>query len=116
MGEASPPPHHTFTDLPELLRPGDLLVVNDTRVVKARLLAEKDSGGRAEVLLERIFGDPWREWSARTPALIPNKFAGGGPSENHWSFAKSLRANLEPVIVIYALICLWWLWRQLPAA
>lgn len=66
--------------------------------------------------LEKIFGDPWREWSARTPALIPNKFSGGGAAENHWSFAKSLRANLEPVIVVYALICLWWLWRQLPAA
>jgi protein-S-isoprenylcysteine O-methyltransferase Ste14 len=66
--------------------------------------------------LEKIFGDAWREWSARTPALIPTKFSAGGSSENHWSFAKSLRANLEPVIVIYALACLWWLWRQLPAA
>lgn len=47
----------TFTDLPALLRSGDLLVVNDTRVLKARLEATKDSGGRAEVLLERIL-DP----------------------------------------------------------
>ncbi len=46
--------HHRFSELPELLSPGDLLVVNDTRVVKARLAAEKDSGGRAEVLLERL--------------------------------------------------------------
>jgi len=43
-----------FTDFPDLLRPGDLLVLNDTRVIKARLHGEKDSGGQAEVLVERI--------------------------------------------------------------
>jgi S-adenosylmethionine:tRNA ribosyltransferase-isomerase len=43
-----------FDQLAELLMPGDLLVVNDTRVVKARLNASKDSGGRAELLLERL--------------------------------------------------------------
>ena len=47
------PEHRAFVDLMELLQPGDLLVLNDTRVVKARLHAIKDSGGRAEVLLER---------------------------------------------------------------
>jgi S-adenosylmethionine:tRNA ribosyltransferase-isomerase len=41
-------------DLPGLLEPGDLLVFNDTRVIPARLLGNKDSGGRVEVLLERI--------------------------------------------------------------
>lgn len=46
--------HRRFTDFPGLLRPGDLLVLNDTRVIKARLFAEKDSGGRAEILVERI--------------------------------------------------------------
>lgn len=43
-----------FTDLVELLRPGDLLVFNDTRVIPARLLGEKSSGGKVEVLVERI--------------------------------------------------------------
>jgi len=43
-----------FTDLPALLRAGDLLVFNDTRVIKARLLGHKESGGRVEVLVERI--------------------------------------------------------------
>jgi len=43
--------HRVFRDLPALLRPGDLLVVNDTRVIPARLLAVKPSGGRIEVLL-----------------------------------------------------------------
>jgi len=46
--------HGRFDDLPDLLRPGDLLVLNNTLVVKARLAATKDSGGTAELLLERI--------------------------------------------------------------
>jgi len=45
-----------FTDLPALLRPGDLVVFNDTRVVKARLKAVKPTGGTVELLLERIVG------------------------------------------------------------
>lgn len=43
-----------FTDLPSLLRAGDLLVFNDTRVIKARLRGHKASGGKVEVLIERI--------------------------------------------------------------
>ncbi len=42
------------TALPQLLEPGDLLVVNDTRVIPARLPARKPSGGRIELLLERV--------------------------------------------------------------
>ncbi len=43
-------------ELPSLLEPGDLLVFNDTRVIKARLFGRKDSGGRVEVLVERVEG------------------------------------------------------------
>ena len=43
-----------FTELPELLMPGDLLVFNDTKVVKARLFGYKSSGGRLELLIERV--------------------------------------------------------------
>ena len=46
--------HHRFHALSKMLRPGDLLVLNDTRVVNARLLGVKDSGGRVELLVERI--------------------------------------------------------------
>lgn len=46
--------HLRFKNLPELLRSDDTLVVNNTKVIKARLLAKKDSGGRAEILVERI--------------------------------------------------------------
>jgi S-adenosylmethionine:tRNA ribosyltransferase-isomerase len=47
---------HQFTDVLELLRVGDLLVLNDTRVIKARLMGRKDSGGRIEILVERVLG------------------------------------------------------------
>ncbi|MFA7488734.1 MAG: tRNA preQ1(34) S-adenosylmethionine ribosyltransferase-isomerase QueA [Lysobacteraceae bacterium] len=41
-------------ELPELLQPGDLLVFNDTRVLPARLFGRKESGGRVELLIERV--------------------------------------------------------------
>ena len=43
-----------FVELPSLLLPGDLLVFNDTKVVKARLFGQKASGGRLELLIERV--------------------------------------------------------------
>ena len=43
-----------FSDLPQLLNAGDLLVFNDTRVIPARLRGHKDSGGKAEILIERL--------------------------------------------------------------
>lgn len=45
-----------FTDLVELLAPGDLVVFNDTRVLPARLYGRKDTGGAVEILIERITG------------------------------------------------------------
>lgn len=45
-----------FADLERLLRPGDLLVLNDTRVIPARLYGHKQTGGRIEVLVERVLG------------------------------------------------------------
>ena len=46
-----------FLDFPAMLMPGDLLVFNDTRVIPARLMGNKESGGRVEVLVERITGE-----------------------------------------------------------
>ncbi len=43
-----------FRDLPALVNSGDVLVMNDTRVIKARLAGRKDSGGQIEVLVERV--------------------------------------------------------------
>ena len=45
-----------FRELPALIGPRDLLVLNDTRVIKARLAGRKQSGGRVEVLVERVAG------------------------------------------------------------
>src|SRR6201991_3913112 len=45
-----------FTELPEMLLPGDLLVFNDTRVLPARLYGRKESGGSVEILIERVTG------------------------------------------------------------
>src|SRR5262249_15490573 len=46
-----------FTDIVARLDPGDVLVVNDTRVIKARLHGRKDSGGEVEVLVERVLDE-----------------------------------------------------------
>jgi S-adenosylmethionine:tRNA ribosyltransferase-isomerase len=67
--------HHVFRDLPELLSPGDLLVFNDTRVMPARLELWRRTGGRVELLVERVL----------TPRL----------ARCHAKPAKSLRAGLE---------------------
>ncbi len=47
----------TFAELGEFLRAGDLLVLNDTRVIPARLFGQKESGGRIEILIERLLSD-----------------------------------------------------------
>ena len=53
-GTATLPADRRFRDLPGLLRAGDLLVFNDTRVIKARLLGSKATGGSVEALVERV--------------------------------------------------------------
>ncbi|MGI2325377.1 MULTISPECIES: tRNA preQ1(34) S-adenosylmethionine ribosyltransferase-isomerase QueA [unclassified Methylococcus] len=47
----------SFRDIEKLLRPGDLLVFNDTRVLPARLFGRKETGGAVEILLERLLGE-----------------------------------------------------------
>lgn len=49
--------HRRFADIIRLLRRGDLLVLNDTRVIPARLVGNKATGGRVELLLERMLGE-----------------------------------------------------------
>lgn len=56
-GRAWPPADRIFRDLPGLLQSGDLLVFNDTQVVKARLFGEKPSGGKLELLVERVLAN-----------------------------------------------------------
>lgn len=54
--------HREFTRLPEYLREGDLLVLNDTRVIPTRLLGSKASGGKVELLLVERSSGPQEEW------------------------------------------------------
>ena len=56
-GRLASPVDRTFHELPNLLEAGDLLVFNDTQVVKARLFGEKATGGKLELLVERVL-DP----------------------------------------------------------
>jgi S-adenosylmethionine:tRNA ribosyltransferase-isomerase len=56
-GQSGDITHRVFTDLPALLAPGDLLIFNNTRVLPARLYAQKQTGGKAEILIERLLGD-----------------------------------------------------------
>jgi S-adenosylmethionine:tRNA ribosyltransferase-isomerase len=56
-GSGAAPVDRIFRDLPALLNAGDLLVFNDTQVVKARLFGEKSTGGKLELLIERVL-DP----------------------------------------------------------
>jgi S-adenosylmethionine:tRNA ribosyltransferase-isomerase len=60
-----------FSDLPRLLSPGDLLVLNDSRVIKARLFGAKETGGRLEVLVERVLSE--HEVLAQVRASKPPK-------------------------------------------
>ncbi len=53
-GRGAAPVDRAFRELPALLEPGDLLVFNDTRVIKARLYGAKASGGKVEALVERV--------------------------------------------------------------
>ena len=53
-GTGATPVDRGFRDLPSLLRAGDLMVFNDTQVVKARLFGEKPTGGKLELLIERV--------------------------------------------------------------
>ncbi len=57
----SEPVNRIFRELPSLLRAGDLLVFNDTQVIKARLFGEKATGGKVELLVERVLPGPGHE-------------------------------------------------------
>jgi S-adenosylmethionine:tRNA ribosyltransferase-isomerase len=58
------PEHRHVSDLPDLLRAGDLLVLNETKVIPARLRLQRDTGGRAEVLLLEALSDDRTTWEA----------------------------------------------------
>lgn len=69
---------HVFNQLPELLDAADLIVFNDTRVIKARFFGEKLSGGKLELLVERV---------------LPNL-----PNQTHHLFVAHMRISKKPRI------------------
>jgi S-adenosylmethionine:tRNA ribosyltransferase-isomerase len=78
-GPELPPDHRRVRDLPGLLEPGDLLVVNDTRVRRARLHLRKETGGAVEVLLlEPVAdGDGWEALVRPSKKLRPGAVVHG---------------------------------------
>ncbi len=68
---SAPLDHRVFSELDALLRPGDLLVMNDTRVIPARLTGKKESGGKVEVLLLEPAGEGGARWRAMGQASKP---------------------------------------------
>lgn len=60
----APPEHRRVRDLPDILRPGDLVVVNDTKVIPARLAVRRATGGTAEVLMLEPLDAERKVWEA----------------------------------------------------
>jgi S-adenosylmethionine:tRNA ribosyltransferase-isomerase len=79
-GPLAPPEHRGVRDLPALLDPGDVLVVNDTRVLPARIHAAKPTGGAVEVLLlEREPTGSWRALVRPSRRVAPGTVVTAGP-------------------------------------
>ncbi|MYH72011.1 MAG: tRNA preQ1(34) S-adenosylmethionine ribosyltransferase-isomerase QueA [Acidimicrobiia bacterium] len=70
-GPTAPPEHRLTRDLPELLNPGDVLVVNNSRVMPARLRLRKATGGRVEVLLLEPGENGWWSGLVRPGRRVP---------------------------------------------
>jgi S-adenosylmethionine:tRNA ribosyltransferase-isomerase len=71
LPRAGQPRHLRFGDLPGLLSPGDLLILNDTRVIPARLIGAKETGGRCEVLLLEPLDPERTRWKVIGQASKP---------------------------------------------
>ena len=87
-------------DLPGYLRAGDLLVFNDTRVVAARIVGSKPSGGRVEIFLERVgapaaSGGGGESVGARAAGLAGTRPVGGGEALVQLRASKPIRVGLE---------------------
>lgn len=70
-GRSLPPVDRVFRELPGLLNPGDLLVFNDTKVIKARLYGAKASGGAVEALVERVLPGTQEVWAHMRASKSP---------------------------------------------
>ena len=75
-GSGAAPVDRVFRELPALLQPGDLLVVNDTRVIKARLFGVKPTGGAVEALVERVLPGTREVWAHLRASKSPRAGTG----------------------------------------
>jgi S-adenosylmethionine:tRNA ribosyltransferase-isomerase len=97
--------HRVFRDLPGFLEPGDALVLNETKVIPARLLARRPGGGRVELLLLRDLGGPWEALVRPSKRLKPGMTLTVGDDDlkvvkslgdGHWMVAgNDLRGTME---------------------
>src|SRR5947209_6140752 len=95
--------HHHFFDLPELLQPGDLLVLNDTRVLPARLLGKRArTGGKWEGLFLRE--SPTNPERKRGDNIVPCEKE-GSLAENHAIPSLALRVSKELPGATWELLC-----------
>lgn len=85
-----------FSELPELLKPGDLLVLNDTAVIPARLYGQKESGGKIEFLLERVTAADRAVGQLRSskPSRAGMTLRFGSPAESVTAVIESKREQL----------------------
>jgi hypothetical protein len=63
--------------------------------------------------LKNSFGEQWESWSKDIHALIPSFSKKAGSASSDWSFKQSLFQNLEPVIVLYLIWCIYMLYAKL---
>src|SRR5215211_6067521 len=97
--------HHAFRDLPRFLQSGDALVLNETKVVPARLVARKESGGEVELLFLRDLGGPWEVLARPSKRLKPGLALTAGRDElrivkslddGHWVVeGRDVRGTME---------------------
>jgi S-adenosylmethionine:tRNA ribosyltransferase-isomerase len=108
--------HHVFRDLPQFLRPGDALVLNETKVLPARVPARRPGGGEVELLFLRDLGGPWEALARPSKRLKPGMALAVGEDalelvenlgEGHWivvgpdvweTMERNGRAPLPPYI------------------
>jgi S-adenosylmethionine:tRNA ribosyltransferase-isomerase len=97
--------HHVFRDLPRFLRPKEALILNETKVLPARIVAHKTSGGEVELLFLRDLGGPWEVLARPSKRLKPGLVLTVGEDElgvvkslgdGHWVVeGRDVRGMLE---------------------
>jgi S-adenosylmethionine:tRNA ribosyltransferase-isomerase len=97
--------HHVFRDLPHFLRPKEALILNETKVLPARIVAHKTSGGEVELLFLRDLGGPWEVLARPSKRLKPELVLTVGEDElgvvkclgdGHWVVeGRDVRGMLE---------------------